>query len=479
MSGPRRTLRARFAPTLRSILQETIHQRFGVSPNGACGANSPKASSWQSMDGSYREPRPDFTLCLCSLDDADRRGVRERDDHMRILFHHRIASRDGQAVHIDELIDALRALGHDVVLVGPDLNKTPFGRGSGLVEWFKASLPPSLYELIEIGYNIPAFFRLERAVRAHRPDVIYERYSLFLAAGIMVHRMRRIPLLLEVNGPLYEERAKNDGLSLHWVARRFQRLIWNSADYLLPVTGVLASIIRGYGVPQERIVVIPNGINPSRFRAPSDRGAAKAALSLPAALVLGFTGFVRRWHALDRVLDFLAENGERFDLHFLLVGDGPAREELIAQARAKGIPHRLTVTGIVSRDDVARYVAAFDIALQVGITEYASPLKLFEYMYMGRAIVAPATPNIREVLTDGHDALLFDPSDPGSLDDALTRLCGDPALRARLGSRAHATILEKKLTWQANAMRIERLCRSAEVAEANPRVAKDPWKANP
>lgn len=377
---------------------------------------------------------------------------------MKILFHHRIASRDGQSVHLEELVEALRAQGHEVALVGPDLNKTPFGGRSSLVEWIKTALPASIYELIEIVYNIKAALRLDGAVRAHRPDVIYERYSLFLLAGILVGRVRRIPVLLEVNGPLYEERVKNDGLALHRIARRFQRLIWNSVDYVLPVTGVLAAMIQDYGVPAERIIVIPNGINPSRFGSTPESEAAKAALSLTPGLVLGFTGFVRRWHALDRVLDFVAENGERFGLHFLLVGDGPARDELIAHARARGVLHRFTVTGIVERDDVARYVAAFDIALQAGITEYASPLKLFEYMYMARAIAAPAMANIREVLTHGHDALLFDPNDPASLGAALTRLCEDGALRARLGRHAHATILEKSLTWRANAERIERIC---------------------
>jgi glycosyltransferase involved in cell wall biosynthesis len=387
---------------------------------------------------------------------------------VKILFHHRIASRDGQAVHLEELIDALRAQGHEVVLVGPSLNRTRFGGASGFVQWIKDTLPASLFELIEIAYNVPALFRIDRAVRRHSPDVIYERFSLFLLAGIWVHWLRGVPILLEVNGPLYEERSKNDGLALRRIAKRCQGTIWRAVDYVLPVTGVLAAMIQGYGVPSERVAIIPNGINPARFGIIPETAAAKAALSLPAGIVLGFTGFVRQWHALDRVIDFIAQNGDRLDLHFLLVGDGPAREELIEYARARGVAHRFTVTGVVERDDVARYVAAFDIALQPGITEYASPLKLFEYMYMARAIVAPATANIREILTDGHDALLFDPTVAGALAPALLRLCEDGALRARLGQQARTTIVEKSLTWHANAERVARLC---EALVARPRVA--------
>ena len=376
---------------------------------------------------------------------------------MKILVHHRIASRDGQTVHLEELVAALRRRGHDLIVVGPGIGGTDFGGSLGFVDWIKKVLPQSLYELAELAYNLPAFIRLARAVHGFHPDVIYERFNLFLLAGIMVHRLTGIPLLLEVNGPLFEERAKNVGLSLHRLARRCQKFLWNAADCVLPVTGVLAAIVRSYGVPDERIAIIPNGINPERFGTIPEIGAAKAALGINARIVLGFTGFVRQWHAMERVIDFVATHHDRLDLHFLLVGDGPVRDELIARARAKGVADRFTVTGVVARDEVGRYVAAFDIALQVGVTEYASPLKLFEYMYLERAIVAPATDNIREILTDGQDALLFDPTQRDALEAALLRLCEADDLRAQLAHQARLTIETKSLTWDTNAQRVVHL----------------------
>lgn len=381
---------------------------------------------------------------------------------MKILFHHRIASRDGQAVHLEELIDALRADGHEVVLVGPaSFNNASFGGGVGFVDALKRLLPGSLYELLELGYNLKAYLRLAEAVRTHRPDVIYERFSLFLLAGTWVRRRLGVPVLLEVNGPLLEERAKNDGLAQHALGRWCQGAIWNAVDQVLPVTEVLAGYVRRYGVPSSRIAVIPNGINPDRFgRAPTDIDA-KAALGLEGRLVLGFTGFMRQWHELERVIDFVAEHGERFNLHLLLVGDGPVRDSLQAHAAAKHVADRLTITGVVERDDVARHVAAFDIALQPGITEYASPLKLFEYMYLGRAVVAPDMDNIREVLTDGQDALLFTANRPDAMNAAILRLCEDTALRLRLGAAARATIDTKGLTWRSNAKRVVDLANQA------------------
>src|SRR5476649_2672865 len=118
-----------------------------------------------------------------------------------------------------------------------------------------------------------------------------------------------------------------------------------------------------------------------------------------------------------------------------------------------GIAARVTFTGVVQRDDVARHVAAFDIALQPAVVAYASPLKLFEYLALGKAIVAPAQANIAEILTDEDNALLFDPLDPNGLPAALDRLCADAALRQRLAGKARATIVEQGLTWDANAQR--------------------------
>ena len=374
---------------------------------------------------------------------------------MRVLFHHRIASRDGQAVHMEEMIAALRQQGHETLLVGPPgFTQTGFGGSNAMVDRLKRAIPGALYEVMEVAYNAVAFVRLWRAIRAFRPDVIYERFSLFLFAGLWARSLSGIPLILEVNSPLFEERAKNDGLHLHRLGRWAQRWLWNRVDHVLPVTHVLARTVAAYGTPAARITVISNGINLERFGTPPATAAAKAALGLPARTVLGFTGFVRGWNAVHRLIDFVAQDNGHHDLHVLVVGDGPARTSLMDHARLRGVADRLTITGIVERDDVASHVAAFDIAVLPGMTPYSSPLKLFEYMQLGRAIIAPDAENIREILTDGKDALLFDPAVDGALEAALSRLCADPALRARLGAAGPATIAAKSLTWSRNAERV-------------------------
>lgn len=377
---------------------------------------------------------------------------------MKILYHHRIRSKDGQYVHIEELTTALKKAGQELIMVGPTaVEQEEFGADAGAVALLKRFLPKFIYELLEFSYALLDYRRLVRAIRAHRPDVIYERYNLYLPSGVWAARRFGMPLLLEVNAPLYDERKRYDGIALDRLARWTERYVWRGADVVLPVTRVLAARVEQEDVPASRIRVIPNGINPSRFRGDSGGSGVRERLGLKECFVLGFVGFMRDWHGLERIVDFIADTGDG-RLHLLLVGDGPARSGIEARARERGVADRLTITGIVGRERVAEYISAFDIALQPDVVAYASPLKLFEYLALGCAIVAPATANLREVLEDGVNAVLFDPENERGLAEAVARLYGDAGLRRRVARGARETISQKGYTWENNAQRVIRLC---------------------
>ncbi|NWG32044.1 MAG: glycosyltransferase family 4 protein [Rhodocyclaceae bacterium] len=382
---------------------------------------------------------------------------------MRILYHHRTASKDGQAVHIEELIGALRQLGHEVRVVAPEIAPAGgMGEDATLVHKLKAALPKALYELLELAYSWVAYRRLLQAAREFEPDFIYERYNLYLLAGAMLKRKLGIPLLLEVNSPLAEERSRHSGgLGLPRLARWAEATAWRSADHVLPVTRVLAGYVKAAGVPDERITVIPNGINREHFAVAPAPDQAKLRLDLSGKLVLGFTGFVRDWHGVDRVIRWMATPGAPANAVLLVVGDGPVRGDLEKLAEDLRLRERVRFTGVIDRDRVPEHVAAFDIALQPAVVPYASPLKLFEYLALGKAVIAPRQPNIEEILGDGDNALLFDATEPGAFERGLTRLCADPELRARLSAAAAATIDRLDLTWLGNARKIVALvCRS-------------------
>ena len=384
---------------------------------------------------------------------------------MKILYHHRTASKDGQAVHIEEMVAAMRKQGHEVRVVAPEAAADGTGRMGGGVSWvqrLRSMLPNALYELLEVGYSLIAYRRLRAAAAEFEPDLIYERYNLFLLAGLMLKQKRGIPLFLEINSPLvYERSLHSGGLALKRLGRWAEGKAWRGADFVLPVTQVLAEHVRAYGVPDERIVVIPNGINEAHFAAAPQPDQARAERGLAGKLVLGFTGFVREWHGMDRVIDWLASSAAPANAHLLVVGDGPVRSALEAQALALGIADRVTFTGVIHRDQVPAWVASFDIALQPAVVAYASPLKLMEYLALGKAVLAPRTPNLCEVLTDGDNALLFDADAPCAFEHALSRLCSDEALRAQLSCGARTSIARQGLTWDSNARRVTGLLAAA------------------
>jgi glycosyltransferase involved in cell wall biosynthesis len=323
------------------------------------------------------------------------------------------------------------------------------------VHGLKEMLPRAVYELLELAYSVVAYRRLKREAQAFKPDFVYERYNLFLLAGAFLKRKLGIPLLLEVNSPLVHERSLHSGgLSLEALARWAEGTAWRSADRVLPVTRVLGRYVAAYGVPEERIAVIPNGVNEAHFSGAPNPEAAKAALDLAGRLVLGFTGFVRDWHGVDRVVRWLATPQAPENAFLLVVGDGPVRGELETLAKTLGIAAKVRFTGVLDRHDVPAHVAAFDIALQPAVTAYASPLKLMEYLYLGKAVIAPAEPNLLEILTDRENALMFEAKHEHGLEDALASLCEDAALRRRLGMGARRTIDTRELTWQGNAKKV-------------------------
>lgn len=374
---------------------------------------------------------------------------------MKILYHHRVASKDGQFVHITELTRCLYELGHELTFVAPNDRAVSFGGESGLFSRLRRRLSGHVYEVLELAYCLVDFAKLCWALSRSRPDVIYERYNLFLPSGIWAGRLFGVPLILEVNAPLFAERTRHDGLALKGLARWSERYVWRNADAVLPVTRVLADMICAEGVENERVSVIHNGVSAALIEQFSRLVETGPVGDRPEAqLVLGFVGFVREWHGLDRVISLMeADTTGRFRL--LIIGDGPARSSLERQAERGGLQDRLTITGLVGRDEVASHVAGVDVALQPDVVPYASPLKMFEYMAAGKAILAIDSPNIREILDDENDALLFDADREGHFEAQLKRLLADPDLRESIGRSARQRILDAGFLWSENARKVE------------------------
>lgn len=371
---------------------------------------------------------------------------------MKILYHHRTASRDGQSTHIEEMIGGLLANGHLVEESSPAVSGHATSGGSaGWVGSLKAMLPRPFYELAELAYSLVAFRRLARNIKEFRPDGIYERYNLYLLAGVWAKKRFGLPFILEVNAPMAVERRQYGGLSFPWLADWAEAYVWRRADVILPVTQVLADYMVSRGVDAARIRVIPNAINKLHYADLPTTDAAKESLGLTGQIVIGFTGFVREWDRLDRIVRWIARRAAEHKVHLLVIGDGPARAEVEQCGIDLGVQDRIHFTGVVPREKVPALSMAFDIALQTALVPYASPLCLFEYLALSKAIVAPDQPNHHEILAQGVNAVLYDPNDDAGVEKALDCLVTHEALRERVAAAAGRVIDAKKLTWPAHA----------------------------
>jgi glycosyltransferase involved in cell wall biosynthesis len=369
-----------------------------------------------------------------------------------MIYHHRTQAVDAQGIHIHEMCRAFRAIGWNVEMVAlvSDEAVGKVSRRGGVFDLL-SKLPPFLYEIMEIGYNFVGVCRLYRNVRRVRPAFIYERYSLYNFAGALVSAMTGVPLIEEINAPLAYEKQHYDRLHFPALARLIERCIVHGSRKTIAVTGVLRRMLIRDGAPAEKIVVMHNGVNPDEY-------IGRNEPPTPERLVIGFVGWFRDWHGLAEVVRSMGTHrwGER-GVRLLLVGDGPAREDLEAEIRRNEVADFVSITGEASREEVRTRLAEMDIALQPAATSYACPMKLIEYMAAGKAIVAPAQDNIMELLAHERNGLLFEPGNWKDFASRVERLIEDRELAASLGESARDTVRSRGLTWEDNARRVLRL----------------------
>jgi glycosyltransferase involved in cell wall biosynthesis len=371
-----------------------------------------------------------------------------------VLYHHRTLGDGAEGVHIREMVHALRALGHDVRVSGVagEPQDSPAASRS---RWAAAGnlLPGAMYEMAEIGSNALARAALSRAVRRFRPHVIYDRYSTYSTAAVAVGRAYRIPVMLEVNAVAHERIAyERHRLRMAPLARAYERWICTAADHVFAVSTPLARVLAAEcGVDRSRLTVLPNGANPATFTPELSGAPVRQRLGLGNRLVLGFVGILRPWHGLDLLMDALiALRGRGHDVHALIVGDGPMQAVLRRHAAEARMLDRVTFTGRLPHAAVREHIAAMDVAVSPSATFYASPMKILEYMAMGKPVVAPAMDNIRDLIDDGRTGVLFTPDDVRDLVARVDDLLASPERRAALGAAARLEV-ERSRNWETNA----------------------------
>jgi glycosyltransferase involved in cell wall biosynthesis len=298
------------------------------------------------------------------------------------------------------------------------------------------------------------------------PAFVYQRYSLNNYVGVLCKQRYGVPYVCEYNG------------SFPWVVRHWNRrrlfherlsneielLNLRAADVIVVVSQPLLEELRERGIDPAKILVNPNGVDPDRYSPDVDGSAVRARLGLEGKTVIGFIGTFGPWHGAEVLTRAFAqlverEGSYRDRVRLLMIGEGPSLAACRDVLRTAGLLHLCSFTGQVPQEHGPAHLAACDILASPHVPNsdgsrfFGSPTKLFEYMAMGRGIVASRLEQVAEVLEHDSTAWLVAPGDPGALAEGLRVLVDDPERRGRLGSAARAEAISR-YTWREHTQRI-------------------------
>jgi glycosyltransferase involved in cell wall biosynthesis len=349
--------------------------------------------------------------------------------------------RKGASVHMREVLRAMVRAGVEVTLVTRRIDAPP---------------PPELAQVHVINLGIPRGADRERALLESAPevrdaldacgrlDVIYERHALWSAAAMEYARDNNITGLLEVNAPLVQEQAAYREITHSALALDAVRRSFRSASAVIAVSDEVGHYISDTEPACAGVHVIPNGVDTDRFNP-----TVPAAFPPPTleTTTVGFVGTLKPWHGVDtliRAIHAACTDGSR---RLLIVGDGPERQALEQLARSLGV--NAVFTGAVDPTTIPALLTSMDICVAPypdlnGF--YFSPLKLYEYMAAGRAIVAANIGQVAKVIQHEAEGLLYPAGDVSALAASLRRLHDCRDLRQRLGIAARQSAVQHH-TW--------------------------------
>jgi len=327
----------------------------------------------------------------------------------------------------------------------------------------------------EFIYNFYVRNRFKNEILKFSPDIIYHRYTGYTFFVAKIAKELNIPLILEFNSfdtwKLKHWSASRNVLTgfisehiLYNIVKRIEDYNIKNASLIVTVSEPLKADLLKLGIPKAKILVNPNRVDPQKFNpkiiTSEECNELKRSLGIDGdKVVVGFSGTFGEWHGIPQLteaIDKILKSALSPNIHFLLIGDGTFKSE--AESRI-GHDENVTFTGVVLYSDIQKYLAVCDILVsphnpQVDGREFfGSPTKVFEYMAMGKGIVASNLGQIGEVLKNEKNALLVTPGDVPALIKGILKLAEDKELREKLGRQAREDVVAN-YTWEKNAERV-------------------------
>jgi glycosyltransferase involved in cell wall biosynthesis len=356
----------------------------------------------------------------------------------------------GASIHIQAMVDSLVELGHEVSIVAPQPGTIPtetrarlFRPKTRLPDISEADLQRAAQNdrIFKERRNLAIAQSVETMIlelgKATPFNAVYERYSLWSASGLRAARKLGLPFLLEVNAPLLLEQQNYRQLVLSEEAAKIEAEVFSGADLIYAVSEEVRTYCIAKGATPSRVTVLENGVDLKRF---SPTGP-KADLPFPPELpVIGFSGSLKPWHGLeDLAVAFHSLHERGIACGLLLAGDGPMRGWLEGFAKGARLENFIHCAGWIRHEDMPSFVRAMNVATAPYPkleNFYFSPLKLFEYMACGRAVVASDIGQIAHVIKDWSNGRLTEPGNPEALANVLADLITNDQLAPELGSAA-------------------------------------------
>jgi len=396
---------------------------------------------------------------------------------VNILFHHRTRGRGAEGVHIRGVVKGLRQLGNKVDILSlpgaePEteevkadntkVDQAPAKKSSfSILSDLTKHVPEFVFELFELAFNLIAVIRLRKNVKEKNITLIYERYSLFMFASVWWAKRHNIPIVLEINDSCQVQRVRS--LSFKKLAAKIEGWIFKNATGLVFISTRFKEVAeQAYGEIANS-VVSPNGADLDKFIIDENSGLTlRSTLGIENKIVLGYVGAFVHWHGIDWFVDLACQKlKETPELVLLLVGDGVAFEGIKKRVIEAGVESQVILPGKVPHNEVSSYLSAMDLGILPDSNDYGSPMKLFEFMAMGKGMVAPDFSPIAEVVKNNETSWLFPASNKQACIDKVFEIVNDKAAHKTIGLNARAYI-ENERQWKHNAEQLLSLVTARE-----------------
>lgn len=232
---------------------------------------------------------------------------------------------------------------------------------------------------------------------------------------------------------------------------RMETQACHDVDQVFAITGALKNELISRGVPSEKVLVIPNGVDTSRFTPLKPDHDLRTSLNIsPHDVVIGYVGSVVDYEGLDYLIEAMHTFKRRGDTHvkLVIVGDGAFLGRVQELVTEREVGDTVTLVGRVPHEEVESYYSIIDIApfprKGLPVCEMVSPLKPFEAMAMGKAVLVSNVAAMEEFVEDGVTGLVFEKDSPEALYKALRNLAASPELRRRLGRSARSFVVRER-----------------------------------